>query len=323
MPATQVSGITAHPPALSTSPLPNEQPVSLLRLPPELRVIIYNYVLVAHRPILDPTHLPTLRGNTNHVFVKNKSITFPPELPALTGDNDVSSAILSTCKTIYSEAWPILYRQNIFVFTHPFWMVDFLSGRALRKYRKAVRQVKLEMDAQNAFYRLRNKTCLSRDKTQFDEMELVMADWQYLFDTWATHEYTGIENLVVNFLTYENVRSHGSRTFRWKSTATFWDMLTSLEISTMWERVKLVWVGGLTEDDALNRLMIKGDELAGKVELTIARIEKDGYEVVLYKNPSVPAAHKGPAHKFLESKIPAVLRYAVPRSRIAGSNTGC
>ncbi|KAI9706586.1 MAG: hypothetical protein M1836_003593 [Candelina mexicana] len=72
----------------------------------------------------------------------------------------------------------------------------------------------------------------------------------------------------------------------------------------MWERVKLVWKGGLTEDDALNRLMIKGDELAGKVELTIARIEKAGYGVVLYKNPSVPAAHKGPAYKFLKNKTP-------------------
>ncbi|KAI9714083.1 MAG: hypothetical protein M1812_006530 [Candelaria pacifica] len=308
MTATHVSKeIVARSPAQSTTE-PTSEPVSLLKLPPELRLIIFTYVLVAHRPILDPIHLSTLQGAINHVFGKHKSITIPPELTAHTGDVHVSSAILSTCGTIYAEAWPVLYSQNIFAFTHPFWMVDFLSGRTRMEYRKAIRKVQLNIDATNATYRRGNRTTeLSRDKTQFDEMEVAMTDWQYLFDTWATQGYSGIEKLCINFRTPEDI---GLRPPLWKKTAAYWDTLTSLELSTFWEREKLVWIEGLTDDDALNRLIIKGDEVAGRVELTIARVEDD--DVFLYKNSSVPAAHKGPTHKFSENNISQVLGHAIP-----------
>lgn len=214
--------------------------------------------------------------------------------PAPKKDGDISSSILSTCKTIYSEAWPILYGQNTFLFTHPFWVMDFSAGLTFEEYQKAIRHVELVIDAGNMQLRIGRCVALSRDQTSFRAMETAMMDWQSFFDTWTTLAYSGIEMLCVNFFMFDNARKSING---YRETPAFWDMLTSLELSTMWDHVKQVRVEGLVNEEALIRLMYRGDDLVGRVEFSIAQIMADGYKVDLYRNTPVQAARKGPAHQ--------------------------
>ncbi|KKY20388.1 hypothetical protein UCDDS831_g04730 [Diplodia seriata] len=68
-------------------------PSTLHRLPPELRERIYEHALRSHT-----------------------TIWWPPATPSLSG---IATQLLTTSRTIYHEAAPVLYATNRLMFTHP------------------------------------------------------------------------------------------------------------------------------------------------------------------------------------------------------------
>ncbi len=96
-----------------------------MRLPPELRIMVYNQILIANTTIINP-----------HSFILAKRST----LPAISG---VSSRLMSTCRTIRNETRPILYGKNTFFFT---------SGFALKEFGLAIGNVCRDLIKSMVFY---------------------------------------------------------------------------------------------------------------------------------------------------------------------------
>lgn len=83
---------------------------SFLLLPPELRVQIYRRLLCHSLPIqLEQciTSMDWININTDNKTLSGSESKADGHLP-------LRSAILRTCRTIYSEAMPILYGENTF-----------------------------------------------------------------------------------------------------------------------------------------------------------------------------------------------------------------
>ncbi|KAI9718784.1 MAG: hypothetical protein M1812_003958 [Candelaria pacifica] len=78
-----------------------------MRLPPEIRMIIYNLILVADNTIINP----------NSLFPAKRSCLWPV--------GDIDSKLISTCRLIRNETRPILYGKNTFLFTSAFALREF------------------------------------------------------------------------------------------------------------------------------------------------------------------------------------------------------
>ncbi|KAL1640178.1 hypothetical protein SLS58_007129 [Diplodia intermedia] len=84
--------------------------ISLLTLPAELRLLIYEHLLIAR---FDRTTNPSWAvGNTNQKLVLLQMIQAPEY-------RTVEPGILQTCKQVYHEANSILYSQNVFAISEP------------------------------------------------------------------------------------------------------------------------------------------------------------------------------------------------------------
>ncbi|MCJ1399638.1 hypothetical protein MMC11_002840 [Xylographa trunciseda] len=92
--------------------LPSQSP--FLRLPYDIRIIIYRIVLLSARPFEKP-HMLLLENFDGTIL-----------LPG-----DINSSVLHTCRLIYQEASPILY-QNQFTFYDNFSVVMFKEERLKR-----------------------------------------------------------------------------------------------------------------------------------------------------------------------------------------------
>ncbi|KAG8527358.1 uncharacterized protein KY384_007510 [Bacidia gigantensis] len=83
--------------------------LGFLDLPPEIRTVVYRHLLVRHKRILWPQKV---------IGAWLLLETIVPKWcwgPLHRGhDYDLQSAILATCKTIYQEALPVLYGENVF-----------------------------------------------------------------------------------------------------------------------------------------------------------------------------------------------------------------
>ncbi|KAN0086474.1 hypothetical protein V8E54_000162 [Elaphomyces granulatus] len=116
----------------STNEAERSSKVTFFGLPPEIRLQIYNLLLVSR---FDPTQDPSLavgRGETNQKKITCKVLDLNTrdyeDSDALDAydmsgywqdrrdrqDRTIEPAILQTCKKIYHEANPILYSQNVF-----------------------------------------------------------------------------------------------------------------------------------------------------------------------------------------------------------------
>ena len=94
--------------ATQPSPLRPEdaQDISrLLALPLELRMIVYEYVLISQKPL----YSQEIEVGDRRMMPSDR-YSLPPE---------IDSTILRPCKSIFREAHPVLYRGNTFVFSDP------------------------------------------------------------------------------------------------------------------------------------------------------------------------------------------------------------
>ncbi|KAL8656499.1 MAG: hypothetical protein Q9210_000214 [Variospora velana] len=103
-----------RPTGLETPSTPCSSPPSLNSLPLEIKQMVYRELLVSSANIKKP-----------HRLVCNKrSIMLDSVQPV----KDIDSRILRVCRSIYAEALPILYGQNIFEFAKPRKLRDFSHG---------------------------------------------------------------------------------------------------------------------------------------------------------------------------------------------------
>lgn len=97
-----------HPAGTSGAPgkanIPNKQSCHLLRMPAEVRLLIYDLVLVSKDPI----------SNVHKLLDSDDSI-HATGYDARIGDID--SRLLQTCRAVYQEAAPVLYGTNTFCFS--------------------------------------------------------------------------------------------------------------------------------------------------------------------------------------------------------------
>lgn len=82
-----------------------EQPIGFFTLPAEIRIAIYCQILVSKGPICEADRL--VGDNMSVLLTECKPIT------------DINSAILRTCRKVYTEALHVLYAQNTFHFSDP------------------------------------------------------------------------------------------------------------------------------------------------------------------------------------------------------------
>lgn len=88
----------------------------LLALPTEIRLSIYDYLLVSRcDPNINPSQMD---GDKKKIFL---------EMPRMRDNRTMEPALLQTCKQIYFEASPILYSQNTHHITNPTTMLAFFN----------------------------------------------------------------------------------------------------------------------------------------------------------------------------------------------------
>ncbi|KAI2890865.1 hypothetical protein CBS63078_9905 [Aspergillus niger] len=114
------------------TPPPPPKPNLFLTLPSELRVLIYNHLLISH-------HQQPPRGRTLSLSlsvadnIANKNKTPPSTLKKIHlytpyQHYHLHPSILHTCKQIHAEAFPILYTHNIFSITHPAQLLHHITN---------------------------------------------------------------------------------------------------------------------------------------------------------------------------------------------------
>lgn len=103
--------------------------VTLLTLPPEIRLKIYDHLLV------------------NYCYEESEIICTRYERPRIYihGDTRIELGILQTCKQIYQEATSIFYSQNRFYFPDPHHLLQFVACIGLVKL-KLVKEVHFQVD---------------------------------------------------------------------------------------------------------------------------------------------------------------------------------
>lgn len=112
--------------ATNMSPLqPEDDQASclLLALPLEIKMMVYDYLLISQKPIDCLEHWDGVI-----VTISVDQHRHPC---------DVESTILRTCQTIYREALPILYQSNTFVFFDPTCIEQF-KNRNLASLGKSI-----------------------------------------------------------------------------------------------------------------------------------------------------------------------------------------
>jgi len=85
-----------------------------LGLSAEIRLLIYNELLVTEGLIEDA-----------HMLIGTKETIMENERPPV---GSLYCTILQTCRTIYDEALPVLYRHNAFYFKRPSDSTHFAQG---------------------------------------------------------------------------------------------------------------------------------------------------------------------------------------------------
>ncbi|KAI0479372.1 hypothetical protein GGR56DRAFT_374731 [Xylariaceae sp. FL0804] len=107
----------------SETPIGTKQKCRLLELPVEIRLEIYDLLLVSRVNREGNPSWPQpwcFIGNT----YQKKIILDGPEVG---GHRTVNPAVLQACRQIYLEAVPILYSQNVFNFNQPEFMLGFIN----------------------------------------------------------------------------------------------------------------------------------------------------------------------------------------------------
>ncbi|KAL8733859.1 MAG: hypothetical protein Q9166_001847 [cf. Caloplaca sp. 2 TL-2023] len=99
------------PPSSTTPGTPCTRPLSFQTLPLEIKHMIYSELLVSAEPIRKP-----------HKLVCNKRSIM---LDSIQPVKDIDSSVLRVCRTMYSEALPVLYGKNTFEFCKPRKLRDF------------------------------------------------------------------------------------------------------------------------------------------------------------------------------------------------------
>jgi hypothetical protein len=102
--------------SVSTTWKQAEQGFALMALPVEIRILIYEMLLVG-RPTPKQGPLPNTRQNAIFLHMLQHSPRF----------REAEPAILRTCKQIYKEALPILYSHHVFRITAPEEMMRLMA----------------------------------------------------------------------------------------------------------------------------------------------------------------------------------------------------
>lgn len=84
-------------------------------LPEEIRIQVWTYVLMSAKKVINV-----------HKFMSPQE---PLMVAACPPNKDIDAALLRTCSAIYEEAFPILYRENDFVFFAPSEITVFAFGK--------------------------------------------------------------------------------------------------------------------------------------------------------------------------------------------------
>lgn len=95
-------------------------PASFLTLPVELRLRIYDYVLISR---CESTLNPSLMDGDKKMIMVDGRMNGKPTW----SNTSISPALLQTCKTIYLEASPVMYAENTFLVQDPQNTVAFLQ----------------------------------------------------------------------------------------------------------------------------------------------------------------------------------------------------
>jgi hypothetical protein len=98
------------------APMKPKQKSLLLGLPVEIRLAIYDLLLVSRFNRSD--NPSSAVRNTDQKMIRLERINAP--------NYRMEPAVLQTCKQIYHEAVPILYSQNVFRFYHADTMLQFM-----------------------------------------------------------------------------------------------------------------------------------------------------------------------------------------------------
>jgi len=140
------------------------------RLPPEIRAQIYAATLTQYHPLLITRKHFTPRTHPNGLFPNRcmhclmsplpRCICHlpPPSIefyyhPFLAPSHTISATILGTCRLIYAEAAPLLYRENTFHFVDP-GAIKLFHERADQHHIPLIEKVTLTMHSRkrNAHY---------------------------------------------------------------------------------------------------------------------------------------------------------------------------
>ena len=119
-----------------------EEPVQFLQIPPEIRVEVYKHLLCSRNQVIwranilpDGTYFPALIWCRRLIIAtpkpydhgSGKVMRDRPFYHRMGREQAPNANILRTCRTIYTEAIPHLYRDNEFGFED-----DFIASRFLR-----------------------------------------------------------------------------------------------------------------------------------------------------------------------------------------------
>lgn len=232
--------------ATNMSPLqPEDDQASclLLALPLEIKMMVYDYLLISQKPIDCLEHWDGVI-----VTISVDQHRHPC---------DVESTILRTCQTIYREALPILYQSNTFVFFDPTCIEQF-KNRNLASLGKSIPALDRMRNPYGRLTLIRSVVlhlALSTDSSPHSDLPGRAYIWKHWYENFFTVEkrekpdclvwhvgFPALERLVLDFSPWRLEASDGL------IVGPFLDKLTEFG------RLQELTVIGLTQEPTLARL---------------------------------------------------------------------
>ncbi|KAH6638490.1 hypothetical protein C7974DRAFT_285444, partial [Boeremia exigua] len=146
----------------------NQQRSPFLRLPPELRNRIYQFVLQAESILIYAHRISTF--STSIVMHSCCSFTSPRQIQHWREDDQLTFLPV-VCRQVYAEMHALLYTLNNFIFVDGTAMRSWMSCRTLRQ-RQLIRSLKLPRAATN-YYQHPPNTQLVR---KFPNLKVIYMD---------------------------------------------------------------------------------------------------------------------------------------------------